>query len=134
MAIADGSGVPRSVCIADGSQHDVSLVEQTLDASFTADVTPLLIGDKAFDSRPLAARLATEREVELLAPRRGGRRASRRRQDGRKMRRYRRRWRVECLFAWLKRWRRICTRWEGKAENYLGFIQLGCLVILLRHL
>ena len=112
----------------------MSLVEQTLDASSTADVTPLLIGDKAFDSRPLAARSAAERDVELLAPRRGGRRASQRRQDGRKMRRYRRRWKVECLFAWLKRWRRICTRWERKAENDLGFVQLGCLVILLRHL
>lgn len=134
MAIADGSGLPRSVSIADGNRHDVSLVDQTLDDSFTDDVAPLLIGDKAFDSWPLAVRLASERDVELLAPVRGGPRPSTRRQDGRKMRRYQRRWKVECLFAWLKRWRRICTRWERKAENFLGFIHLGCIVILLRHL
>ncbi|MEM1415740.1 MAG: transposase, partial [Myxococcota bacterium] len=39
---------------------------------------------------------------------------------------------VERLFAWLKRMRRIATRWERKAENYLGFLHLGCAVILLR--
>ena len=134
MAIADGRGLPRSVSIAEGNQHDVSLVEQTLDESFTEEVTPILIGDKGFDSKRLAQRLAEQRQVELIAPRRGGLRASKRKQDGRKMRRYRRRWKVECLFAWLKQWRRISTRWERKADNYLAFIQLGCIVILLRRL
>jgi transposase len=134
MAVADGAGTPRAICIAEGSRHDVSLVDDALDASFTDDVSPLLIGDKAFDSRPLATRLADERDVELIAPRRGGVRASTRKQDGRKMRRYRRRWKVECLFAWLKRWRRIATRWERKAENYLAFLKVGCIVILLRRL
>ncbi len=50
------------------------------------------------------------------------------------LRRYKRRWKVERLFAWLKRWRRIATRWERKAENFLGFVQLGCVILLLRWL
>lgn len=79
-------------------------------------------------------RLADERNVELIAPTRGGKRASRRKQDGRALRRYRRRWKVERLFAWLKRWRRIGTRWERKAENYLGMLHLGCALLLLRKL
>jgi transposase len=133
MAIADGTGIPRSISIADGSRHDVSLVDQTLEDSFTEEVTPLLIGDKAFDSRPLAESLDEDRNVELLAPRRGGTRASTRKQDGRKFRRYKKRWKVERLFAWLKRYRRICTRWERKAENFLSFLHLGCIIILLRH-
>ena len=37
--------------IAEGSRHDVSLVDDTLDASFTDEVSPLLIGDKAFDDQ-----------------------------------------------------------------------------------
>ena len=49
------------------------------------------------------------------------------------MPRYRRRWKVERLFAWLKQFRRVVVRWERKASNYLGILQLGCLVILLRH-
>lgn len=134
MAIADSCGLPLSVCIAEGNRHDVSLVDQSLDASFAEHVAPLLIGDKAFDSKALAEHLQQHRNVELVAPCRGGRRPTTRKQDGRRLRRYRKRWRVERLFAWLKRYRRICVRWERKAANFLAFVHLGCIVILLRHM
>ncbi len=53
-------------------------------------------------------------------------------QDGRKLRRFKRRWKVERLFAWLSNFRRLVVRYEWRAENYLGFVQLGCCVILVR--
>jgi len=135
MALADGAGLPIAACIASGSEHDCSLVEQTLDQAFVEELPPKLIGDKAFDSRPLAERLERERGIQLIAPRRGGLRPSRfRKQDGRSLRRYRKRWKVERLFAWLKQFRRINIRWDHKAENFLGFVHLGCIVVLLRHL
>ena len=43
-------------------------------------------------------------------------------------------WKVERLFAWLSNFRRLVVRYERRVENYLGFVQLGCVVILLRHL
>ena len=55
-------------------------------------------------------------------------------QDGRVLRRYRRRWKVERLFAWLHNFRRVVIRWEYYPENFLGMVQLACAVILLRHL
>ena len=54
-------------------------------------------------------------------------------QDGRPLRRYKRRWKVERLFAWLHNYRRIVTRWDNRPEIYLGFVQLACLMILGRH-
>jgi transposase len=36
--------------------------------------------------------------------------------------------------AWLKNFRRISSRWERHAANFLGMVQLGCVLILLRHL
>ena len=48
------------------------------------------------------------------------------------MRCYKRRWRAEALFAALKRMRRLATRWERKVANFLGLLQLGCVVTLLR--
>ena len=36
--------------------------------------------------------------------------------------------------AWLHNFRRLVIRNERRAENYLGFVQLGCIVILLRYL
>jgi len=54
-------------------------------------------------------------------------------QDRRSLRRYKRRWHIERLFAWLLRYRRLVTRYEHKAENFLGFLQLACALILLRR-
>ncbi len=43
------------------------------------------------------------------------------------------RWKVERLFAWLQNYRRLITRHERHAENFLGFVRLECISILLRH-
>src|SRR5437899_2386113 len=55
-------------------------------------------------------------------------------QDGRELRRYCHRWKIERLFAWLHNFRRLVTRWEYQEANFLGMLQLGCLLILVRHL
>jgi len=55
-------------------------------------------------------------------------------QDGRPLRRYRRRWKVERLFAWLQNFRRIVVRYERVAENFLGMLHVACSLILLRGL
>lgn len=132
MALADSSGLPIAVTVASGSRHDVALVDKTLDEAVTNELPARLIGDKAFDSANLAERLGEERNIELIAPKRKG--SHRRVQDGRAMRRYKRRWKVERLFGWLKRFRRVAVRWESTAENYLGFVQLAAAVVILRHL
>ena len=134
MALADGDGLPLSISIADGNRHDVVLTDQTLDAAFIDELPKYLIGDKAWDSRKHEVLLLEQRGLELIAPKRRGENPSKRRQDGRKLRRARRRWKVERLFAWLQNFRRLVTRWEYKDENFLGFLQLGCVVILLRQL
>ncbi len=69
----------------------------------------------------------------MIAPHRRNRK-KKTTQDGRKLRRYKRRWKIERLFAWLSNFRRQVVRYEQRAENYLGFVQLGCMIILLRHL
>jgi transposase len=46
--------------------------------------------------------------------------------------RYMRRWLVERFFAWMQWQRRILIRWEYHTQNFLGFVQLACLVILFR--
>ena len=107
-------------------------MEKTIDASFLEDAPERLIGDKAYDSDPLDERLLKERNVELIAPHKQNR-CKPATQDGRPLRRYRKRWRVERLFAWLHNFRRIVTRYEYYSLNYLAFVQLGCLVILLRQ-
>jgi transposase len=131
MAIADVSGLPVAAHIESASPHEVKSVEATVDSSFTPDAPDKIIGDKAYDSDKLDQRLAEERGIEMIAPHKVNRKKPPT-QDGRKLRRYVRRWKVERLFAWLYNFRRLVVRWEYHADNFLGFLQLGCAMILFR--
>jgi transposase len=131
MAVADRTGLPIAVRVGAATPHEVTLVEATLAARFLTAMPARLIGDRAYDSDPLDARLAL-RGVELIAPHKRNRRKAKT-QDGRSLRRYRRRWLVERLFAWLHNFRRLIIRHEYKLENYLGFVHLGCILILVRQ-
>jgi transposase len=134
MAVADRHGLPVAVCTDSASPAEVKLVAQTLEQRFIAEVPERLIGDKAYDSDPLDRDVLEQFGAEMIAPHRDGRRADRITQDGRPLRRFKRRWKVERLFAWLYNFRRLVVRYEYHAENYFGFIQLACIMILLRHL
>ena len=90
-----------------------------------------LIGDKGYDSDPLDTQLRRDYGIEMIARNRRGRRRT---QDGRSVRRAKRRWKIERLFAWLHNSRRLVTRWERYAANFLGFLHLACAKILLSHL
>jgi len=131
MAIADASGIPIAAHIESASPHEVKLVEGTIDNCFTEYAPDKIIGDKAYDSDGLDQKLLNERNIEMIAPHKKGRKKPRT-QDGRKLRPYRRRWKVERLFAWLQNFRRLIVRYEYHADNFLGMIQLGCVKIMLR--
>jgi transposase len=89
-----------------------------------------LIGDRAYDSDPLDQRLAQD-GIEMIAPHRRNRTRPKT-QDGRPLRRYKRRWKVERFFAWLQNCRRVLVRHEWYAENFLGFVHLACIRLFLR--
>jgi transposase len=91
-----------------------------------------MIGDRAYDSDPLDQQLKQQYGIELIAPHKINR-SRPRTQDGRKLRRYCRRWKIERLFAWLHNFRRLVTRWEFYEANFLGLVQLGCILILMRN-
>jgi transposase len=104
---------------------------KTLAGGFLDELPERLIGDKAYDSDGLDQRLEQEYGIELIAPNRENRSKT---QDGRKLRHYKKRWAVERLFAWLQWFRRLVTRYEYHAENFLGMVRLGCMKIMPRYL
>jgi transposase len=105
-------------------------VETTLEERFVDELPQRLIGDKAYDSDPLDERLA-ERGVEMIAPHKSNRR-KKKTQDGRKLRRYKRRWKVERFFAWLFNYRRCVVRYEYKEQNFKAIILFASIMILLK--
>jgi transposase len=130
MAITDGAGLPLAVTVASANPGELSLVEDTLKARFLRALPTRIIGDRGYDSDALDARLA-KRGIEFIAPHRSTRKHKT--QDGRQLRRYCRRWKIERLFAWLQNFRRLVTRYERHAENFLAFVQLACIIILSRQ-
>ena len=131
MAIADRHGLPIAVWVESASPHEITLVEATLDNRLVSDQPERLIGDKAYDSDPLDQKLLDERNIEMIAPHKSNRKKPKT-QDGRKLRRYKRRWKIERLFAWFHNFRRLVSRYEYKPENFLGFLYLACIVIVLK--
>jgi transposase len=69
----------------------------------------------------------------LEMPRRTDGRGRPKTQDGRPFRRFTRRSKIERLFAWLGTFRRLVVRYERSPANFLGFVHLGCILILLRQ-
>ena len=131
MAIADAAGLPAAACLAGASVHEVKLAETALDSLFIAEKPEKLIGDKAYDSDKLDDDLMKNQGVEMAVPHRRNR-TKPKTQDGRKLRRHQRRWKVGRLFAWLLNFRRLVVRHERHADNFLAFFLLACSVILPR--
>ena len=131
MAITDSHGLPVAVHLESATPHEVTLVNATLAQALVRKVPDRLIGDAAYDSDKLDAELK-QCGIALIAPNRSNRK--RKTQDGRPLRRYRRRWKVERFFAWLQNFRRLVVRYERHPDNFLGMLHLACCLILMRGL
>lgn len=140
MVVVDRQGVPLGHYLDAASPAEVTLVERTLETIKVPRNGPgrprtrpeRLIGDKAFDSDPLRERL-DRRGIELIAPHRENR-VRPPTQDGRKLRRYRRRWIVERTIAWLGNFRRLAVRWDRYVGMYAAFFHVAFVLIVLRRL
>ena len=131
MGIVDRGGLPRAAATHAANHHEVTLVQLTFDFYMVEAKPENLIGDKAYDSDHLDEELR-QQGIRMIAPHRRNRRKLRT-QDGRRLRRYQRRWLVERFFSWIQWHRRILIRWEYYVQNFFGFVQLACALILLKQ-
>jgi transposase len=131
MVLVDGNGLPLAGEVHSASPNEVTLIESLINHRVHRRKPKRLIYDKAADSDPLRTRLK-RRGIDLICPHRRNR-SKPALQDGRKLRRYRKRWKVERANAWLQNFRRLVTRYEYHSHLFHGFVQLACLVVLLRQ-
>jgi transposase len=129
MVLTDANGLPLGVDTSSASPHEVKLIAPLLEKRLLPHRPRRLIYDEAADSDPLRARLK-RRGIELICRHRRNR-VKPPTQDGRKLRRFRRRWKVERSISWLQNFRRLVTRYEFHEHLFHGFVQLACLVIVL---
>jgi len=140
MVVVDGEGLPLGKQLYSASPNEVRLAEETLASVRVSrrhgrgrprEKARRVIADRAFDSDPLRERLEA-RGIELIVPHRWNR-SKPRRQDGRALRRYRRRWKVERTMAWLGNFRRLVVRYDRSITIYEAFFHIACFMIVLRR-
>ena len=133
--LTEADGGPVAVVVTGANMHDSLLLADALEAVVVEPPNPVagptqhLCLDKAFDGAPSDATARVYgyephvRKIgeEKLDPASG------------KKKHPARRWVVERTIAWLNRCRSILTRWDKKAENYLGMIQLACALLWYRR-
>lgn len=128
--MVEAHGGPLSIATAPANWHDATCLEDLL-ASVVVErpegQEEHLLLDKGYDNptgRETAAEYNYTPHIRTI------REETRRRRGGR---RKPRRWVVERTFAWLRKCRGILVRYNKKAENYLGLLQLACALIWYRR-
>jgi len=139
MVLADGAGTPLGVCVEKASPAEVTLLERTLDAITVTKrrgarcrpSQPLrLIADRGYDSNAARA-LLVKRAIEPIIPRRRTNLVATH-QDGRKLRRYKRRWIIERTNSWLQNFRRLVVRYERAVKNFEALVHMACALMTLK--
>jgi transposase len=140
MVLADGKGTPLGILVEKASPAEVKLLERTLDSVKVKKRRGVrrrphkperLIADRAYDSNPARA-LLVKREIEPIIPRRKNNRVATH-QDGRKLRRYRRRWIIERTNSWLQNFRRLVVRYEHRVKNFEALVHLACALVTMKR-
>lgn len=137
MLVVGGHGVPMGDHLDSTTPAEVNLAEEALARVRVPRVglgrprekLERLIADRAYDSDPLRERLRG-RAIDLIVPHRKDR-VKPPTQDGRNLRRYKRRWIVERTIAWLSNYRRLLIRWERSLVMFWAFVHLALVMITL---
>lgn len=132
--LTEADGGPIAVVLAPANRHDSLLLQDALEQVIVEPPDPVsgptqhLCLDKAFDGAPSQA------TAQVFGYQPHIRRIGEEKLDqkGRK-RKKARRWVVERTIGWLNRCRGILVRYEKKAENYLGAVQLACALLWYRR-
>ena len=140
MGLVDGAGTPLGLHVAAASPAEVTLLDATLATVRVARAhragrprcrPDRLIADRGYDSNAVRTALDTRGIQPIIPARSNNHRATH--QDGRCLRRYRRRWVVERSNAWLYNFRRLVVRYERSVEIYTALVHLACALITLKR-
>lgn len=121
-ASCDALGNPLSLVVTPGQRNDITQAEILLARHEPGAV----IADKGYDADWLVERLVAAGAEPVIPPKKS--RVEQRDYDENL---YADRNKVERLFNRLKHYRRVATRYEKRARNYLGFVQVACIMTLL---
>jgi len=120
-AVTDGYGRPVALLLSEGQMSDHKGAALLLNSLPPARQ---MIADRGYDSAWYRQALATRGITPCIPPRK-----NRKKPEGYSKTLYKKRYKVECMFAKLKDWRRISTRYDRCAHTFFSAICLAATVI-----
>jgi len=132
--LVEADGGPLGVVIDGANVHDAKLLKETIEAVVVErpdpEKTPQnLCLDKGYDNPSGEGAALSAGYIPHI------RRVGEETFDAKKKKRLpARRWVVERTLAWLQKCRALLVRYDKKAENFLGLIQLACALLWYRRL
>lgn len=139
--LTDGKGTPLAVTVTAGQAHESKSFEAVMSAVHIPQAGPgrprqrpgALAGDKGYSFKWIRDWLRTRGIERVIAQKSNqeGRRGGHNKFDKSK---YKRRHVVEQCVGWLKECRRVLTRFEKLAVNYIAMLQLAFVLRYLRIL
>jgi IS5 family transposase len=130
--VVDASGLPLGMATAGADVSEQDLLGPAL-GDVPVEVPPgtPVITDKGHDSDPLRDDLEADGYRPIIPHRKN--RVKPTRNDGRRLRRYRHRWKVERTNAWLHCYRGVATRWSYYSFMYVGMVYVSFIHMALQR-
>jgi len=130
--VTDKSGLPLGVAADAADVPETDLLPPALEA-VPVDVPPgtPVIADKGHDSDPLRDEVEAGGYTPIIPHRKNRVKPSR--NDGRRLRRSRHRWRIERTNAWLHCYRGLAVRWSSYSFIYVGIVYVSFIHIALQR-
>lgn len=122
-AVTDALGYPVDFALTGGQAADIPQAAGLVPEAAVESV----IADKAYDADPFVEML-TARGIKVVIPPRANRTEPR----DCDFHQYKERHLIECFFGKIKHYRRIFSRFEKTARNYLSFLRFVAVLIWLR--
>jgi putative transposase len=145
--LTDKNGIPLSVVISSASTHDIKLVTNVMDNMIIKRSSPPrkcnssrkrkqqhLCLDKAYSYKTVRQAIIKRgylphihininrgQKIEVVCQKKHPSAKNKR-------------WVVERTNSWHNRFRKLHTRYEKKAENYLGLVQFSCCIIIYKKI
>jgi transposase len=119
----NGLGLPTEFVLTAGQAADITQAEALLEGAAPG----VVIADRGYDKKALVERIEAGGAEAVIPTQRN--RAAQRDID---RERYKDRNLVERFWSKAKQYRRVATRYEKKAQNFLAFLHVASMMILLR--
>lgn len=119
----NGLGLPVEIQLTPGQTADITQAESLLEGYSPEAV----LGDKGYDSDRLVETIEAHGAQAVIPPK--ANRVEPREYDEHL---YKERNLVERFLGWIKHYRRVATRYEKKARNFLSFVQVASIMVLLK--